>query len=135
MTDINTVLEDATQWTTEGVTKPAIKTGQLHSITMMSRGIVVKKVSSDDELIGVVDRNAYSIDSHEVWVCAMVSSTSFADLENIIGCVKRIIAEYGQVADHETYLTWAGGDYKHWNNRRFEFRFAIMRMKSIQTEF
>lgn len=135
MTDINTILDDATQWATEGVIKPVIKTGQLHSIKMMSRGIVVKKLTSDDELIGVVDRHAYSIDSHEIWACVMVSSTSFDDLENIIGVVKRIIAEYTQVVDEETFLNWAGGDYNHWNNKRFEFSFAIMRMKSLQTEF
>ena len=135
MTDVDTILDNATQWATESVTKPSILTGQLHSINMMSRGIVVKKVTSDDELIGVVDRHAYSIDSSEIWVCAMVSSTSFSDLDDIVGTVKRIIAEYAQVAGEETYLNWAGGDYKHWNNRRFEFRFAIMRMKSLQTEF
>ena len=135
MTDINTILDNATQWTTEGVTKPAIRTGQLISLDMMSRGIVVLKVSSDDELIGVVDRHAYSVNSHEIWVCGMVSSTSFADLENIIGVIKRIIAEYTQVDGEETYLNWSGGDYKHWNNKRFEFRFAIVRMKSLQTEF
>ncbi len=135
MTDIDTILDNATQWATESITKPSIKTGQLHSIEMMSRGIVVKKITSDDELIGVVDRHTYSIDSQEIWVCAMISSTSFSDLEDIIGVVKRIIAEYEQVANNETYLTWAGGDYNHWNNRRFEFRFAIARMKSRQTEF
>ena len=78
MTDVDSILDSATQWATESVTKPLIKTGQLHNISMMSRGIVVKKVNSDDELVGVVDRHAYSIDSHEVWLCAKVSSTTFA---------------------------------------------------------
>lgn len=135
MTDVNSILDNATQWTTEGITKPSILTGQLHSTKMMSRGIVVKKVSSDDELIGVVDRNAYSIASHEIWVCQMVSSTSMSDLEDMIGVVKRIIAEYGQVSGEETYLNWVGGEYKHWNNKRFHFSFAILRYKSLQTEF
>ena len=135
MTSINSILENATQWVTEGVTEPTIKTGQLHSLTMMSRGIVVKKVKSDDELIGVIDRNAYSINSHEVWTCGMVSSTSEADLEAIVGCVKRIIAEYTQVAGHETYLDWDGGEYNIINNIRFEFHFAILRQKALQTEF
>jgi hypothetical protein len=135
MTDIDSILDNATQWATEGITKPAIKTGQLHSLRIMSRGIVVKKLTSDDELIGVVDRHAYSVNSHEIWACGIVSMTSFADLEDMIGVVKRIVAEYTQVADEETYLTWAGGDYKHWNNKRFEFRFAIIRNKALQTEF
>ena len=135
MTSINSILENATQWVTESVTEPTIKTGQLHSLAMMSRGIVVKKIKSDDELIGVMERNAYSINSHEVWVCGMVSSTSEADLEAIVGCVKRIIAEYPQVAGHETYLNWDGGEYNIINNIRFEFHFVILRQKALQTEF
>ena len=135
MTSINSILENATQWVTEGVTEPTIKTGQLHNIAMMSRGIVVQKIKSDDELIGVMERNAYSINSHEVWICQMVSSTSEADLEAIIGCVKRIIAEYSQVAGHETYLNWDGGEYNIINNIRFEFSFVILRQKALQTEF
>ena len=135
MTDIDYILDNATQWATESVTKPSILTGQLHSIMMMTRGIVVKKINFDDELIGIVDRNAYSVSSHEIWSCVMVSSTSFADLEAMIGVVKRIIAEYTQVVDEETYLNWAGGDYKHWNNTRFQVNFAIVRNKALQTEF
>lgn len=135
MTDINSILDNATQWATEGVTKPTIKVGQTYNISMMSRGIVVKRVTSEDELIGVIDRNAYSIDSHEAWICAMVSSTSEDDLDNIIGVVKRILAEYPQVSGHETYLNWQGGDFKPFNNVRWEFYFNILRMKSLQTEF
>lgn len=135
MTDVDSILDNATQWATEGVTKPTIKTGQVYSIKLMSRGIVLKRVTSEDELIGIVDRNAYSINSHEAWIVAMVSSTSEDDLDNIIGCVKRIIAEYSQVVGHETYLTWQGGDFKYFNNVRFEFHFVILRMKSLQTEF
>lgn len=134
MTDIDSILDNATQWATESVTKPTIKTGQIHNITMMSRGIVVKRVSSDDELIGVIDRHAYSIDSHEIWVCAMVSSTSENDLDGIVGCVKRIIAEYVATST-ESHLDWQGGDYKYFNNVRFEFFFAIVRKKSMRLEF
>jgi len=134
MTDIDDILDNATQWATESVTKPSILTGQLHSTKLMTRGIVVKKVSSNDELIGVIDRNAYSVDSHEVWMCDIVSSTN-ADLVAMVGTVKRIIAEYTQVSGEETYLNWAGGEFSIWNNSRFMFSFAIMRMKSIQTEF
>ena len=135
MTDINTILENATQWATESVTKPTIKVGQLHSLAMMSRGIVTKRVTSEDELIGVMERNAYSINSHEVWICGMVSSTSEDDLDDIIGVCKRIIAEYTQVAGQETYLDWDGGDFVYFNNTRFEFHFVILRKKSLQTEF
>jgi len=134
MTDVDDILDNATQWATESVTKPTILTGQLYNTKQMTRGIVVKKVSSDDELTGVIDRNAYSVSSHELWICAMVDPTA-AGLEAMLGTVKRIIAEYKQVPDEETYLNWAGGEYKIWNNKRFEFRFAIIRFKSVQTEF
>jgi len=101
MTDVNDILNNATQWA---------------------------------KLTGVIDRNAYSLDSHEIWMCSMVDSTA-ASLEAMIGCVKRILAEYTQVEGEETYLNWAGGDYDIWNNVRITFTFAIMRMKSVQTEF
>ena len=133
-TDVDSILDNATQWATEGITKPAIKTGQLHSIKMMTRGMVVKRVSSDDELIGVIDRHAYSIDSHEIWICGIVSSTSEDDLDDIVECVKRIIAEY-EATSAESHLTWQGGDYKPFNNVRFEFFFAIVRKKSMRLEF
>lgn len=135
MTDVNIILDNATQWATEGVTKPTIKTGQIYSIKLMSRGIVVKRVTSEDELIGIIDRNAYSINSNEAWIVDIVSSTSKDDLDDIIECIKRILAEYTQVSGEETYLTWQGGDFKPFNNVRWEFRFVILRMKSLQTEF
>ena len=135
MTDVDDILDNATQWATESVTKPTIKTGQLHSISLMTRGIVVQKLRSDDELVGVVDRNRYSIDSHDVWSCATVTHTSEADMDNIIGVIKRIIAEYTQVEDHETYLNWEGGEFNIWNNIRFEFYFIITRQKAMIKEF
>jgi len=134
MTDVDSILDNATQWATEGVTKPTIKTGQLHSVRMMTRGIIVKKVTRDDELIGVVDRSKYSVRSHDAWVCAITTMTSADDLENIIGCIYRIIAEYTQTST-ETYLDWQGGTYDIWNNKRWTFRFAILRNKALQSEF
>lgn len=130
MTDVDSILDAATQWATESVTEPQIKTGQLHSLAIMSRGIVVMKINSNDELIGVVDRNRYSIDSHEIWTCDIVSMTSFADLDAIVGCVKRILAEYVPVVGNENHFEWQGGDYVHFNNIRFEFHFAIIKKKS-----
>lgn len=135
MTDIDSILDNATQWATESVTKPSIKTGQLHSIHLMSRGIVVQKLRSDDELIGVVDRNRYSVRSHDIWSCAMVSMTSAADLDAMIGCIKRIVAEYTQVVDQEAHLNWEGGEFNIWNNIRFEFYFTIIRKKSMIAEW
>lgn len=134
MTDIDSILDNATQWTTESVTKPTIKTGQLFSAHQMNRGIVVRKVTRDDQLVGIVDRSHYSVDSHEAWICDIVSTTS-ADLENMIGCVYRIIAEYPYTDGEETYLTWEGGTYRIVNNFRFSYSFVILRKKSIQSEF
>ena len=135
MTDVDDILDNATQWATESVTKPTIKTGQLHSIYLMTRGIVVLKLRSDDELIGVVDRNRYSVNSHDVWSCVVVTHTSYADIDAIIGCIKRIIAEYNAVADNETFLNWEGGEFSVWNNVRFEFYFTILRKKSMIAEW
>lgn len=135
MTDVDDILDNATQWTTESVTKPTIKTGQLHSSHLMTRGIVVQKLRSEDELIGVVDRNRYSIRSHDVWSCVAVTHTSEADLDAIIGCMKRIIAEYTPVADNETYLNWSGGEISNFNNIRFEFYFVITRQKAMIAEW
>jgi len=134
MTDVNTILDNATQWATESVTKPTIKTGQLHSLDMMTRGIVVRKIVSDDELVGVVDRNRYSIDSHEIWSCGIVTMTSFADLEAIIQCIKRVLAEY-TFTTTENHLEWQGGDYIHFNNIRFQFQFGIVLKKSMIAEW
>lgn len=134
MTDVNSVLDSASQWATESVTKPSIKTGQLISLYMMSRGIVVKKINRDDDLIGIIDRSAYSIDSHEIWTCGVVSMTSFADLEAILGCIKRILAEY-TLTSTENHFEWQGGDYFHFNNIRFEYHFAIIRKLSMIKEW
>ena len=134
MTDVNTILDNATQWATESVTKPTIKTGQLHSLDMMTRGIVVRKIVSDDELVGVVDRNRYSIDSHEIWSCGIVTMTSFADLEAIIQCIKRVLAEY-TFTTTENHLEWQGGDYIHFNNIRFQFQFGVVLKKSMIAEW
>lgn len=134
MTDLDSILENATQWATESVTKPTIKTGQLHNLDMMSRGIVVRKITSDDELVGVVDRNRYSLNSHEIWSCSIVTMTSFADLEAVIQCIKRILAEY-TFTGTENHLEWEGGDYLHFNNIRFEFHFGVVVKKSMIAEW
>jgi hypothetical protein len=133
MTDIDDILNNATQWTTESVTKPTIKEAQLHSLAMMTRGIIVSKIRSDDALTGVIDRNKYSVNSHDMWSVGIVDSTD-AGREAIVGCVKRIIAEYSATTT-ETYLDWEGGEYSQWNGRRFEFYFVILRKKSVIAEF
>lgn len=134
MTDINSILDNASQWATENVTKPLIKLGQVYSLEMMNRGITTQRVSSEDQLIGTMERNAYSVDSVEMWLCDMVAQTE-DDLDDIVGVIKRIIAEYRQVAGEETYLDWDGGDYRYFNNTRFEFHFVILRNKALQVEF
>ena len=134
MTDVDSILDNATQWTTESLTKPTIKTGQIYSLHFLSRGIIVRRASSEDELVGVIDRNAYSFESQEAWLCSIVSTTE-DDLDNIIGCVKRILAEYTQVSGHETYMTWQGGDFRTFNIVSFEFHFVILRQKAMQTEY
>lgn len=101
---------------------------------MMTRGIIIRKVTSDDELVGVVDRNRYSINSHEIWSCGIVTMTSFADLDAIIQCIKRILAEY-TFTPSENHLEWQGGDYIHFNNIRFQFFFGIVLKKSMIAEW
>ena len=135
MTDVITILEAATQWVTESVTEPTIKSGQLHSLSMMSRGMIVDLISDDGDLVGVVDRNRYSVDSHEIWTCSMVSSTSLADLQAMLGCLRRILAEYTRVEDHENHFEWQGGEYNRFNNSRHEFHFAIVKKKSMVEEW
>ena len=134
MTDIDDILNNATQWTTESVTKPTIVLGQVRAIHSLNRGIVVKKLTREDELIGTIDRRFYSTDSHDGWLC-IIASTTFADLDSIIKVVERICAEYGMVDGEETYLTWRGGDYKQFNNVRFVYTMVIMRKKSLQQGF
>jgi hypothetical protein len=48
----------------------------------------------------------------------------------MLGVIKRIVAEYDPVEDHENHLNWNGGEYTIFNNVRFEFNFVIIRMKS-----
>jgi len=134
MADINDILNDATQWATESITKPKILTGQLRNIDTMTRGIVVKRLTNNDELVGVIDRNRYSIDSHEIWNCAVASMTSFVDLDNILGVIKRICAEY-TATSAENHLEWQGGDYVHFNNIRFVYYFALIKKKSMIAEW
>ncbi len=134
MTDVDDILNNATQWATESVTKPSILTGQLHSIDIMTRGMVVKRATASDDLTGVVDRNRYSIDSHEIWTCYIVTMTSMTDLDAMIGCIKRICAEYIPTSE-ENHLEWQGGDFVHFNNVRFAYYFAIVVKKSAIAEF
>jgi len=135
MTNVKTILEAATQWVTEGVTEPTVKTGQLHSLHLMNRGIMLSIITADDDLVGVLDRNRYSINSHEIWTCSVVSNTSLTDLQNIVTTIKRILAEYSRVEDHENHFEWQSGDYSRWNNSRHEFHFAIIKKKSMIAEW
>lgn len=135
MTSVITVLESATQWVTESVTEPQVKSAQVMSLHQMSRGILVGIVTTDDELVGVIDRNLYSVDSHTIWMCSVVSSTSLADLEAILGCIKRILAQYERVEDEENHFEWQSGEYNRFNNVRHEYHFAIIQKKSAIAEW
>lgn len=134
MTDIKDILDNATQWTTESVTKPTVYYGQLRTTYSLNRGIMVKKITREDKLIGVIDRRFFSADSQEGWICRIVSTTE-SDLDNIIKVIERICAEYAMVDGEETYLTWQGGDYKLFNNIRWEYSMVIVRMKSLQAGY
>lgn len=135
MTNLKTVLEGASQWATESLTEPQVKSQQLHSLHLMTRGIMIGLLNDDDALVGVVDRNLYSIHSHEIWTCSVVSSTSLTDLRAIVGCIKRILAEYTRVEDHENHFEWQGGEYSRFNNVRHEYHFAVVKKKSAIAEW
>lgn len=133
MTDFNDILDNATQWATEGVTKPAIVVGQLISIRQYTRGIIVRLVSNEDEIIGVIDRRFYDPDSHDAWTCVLVAPT-LADMRAIMGVIKRISAEYSPTAT-ENILRWESGDYDIFNNTRFTFDFVVLIHKALIAEW
>lgn len=133
MTDFNDILDNATQWATEGVTKPSIKEGQIYNINQFTRGIVVKAVTNEDEIIGVIDRRFYDPDSHDAWICDVAAPTR-ADLLSIIGVIKRICAEYAPTSA-ENILRWESGDYGLFNNTRFTFNFVVLIHKALIAEW
>jgi len=129
MTDLDSILDNATQWATEGVTKPTITTEQLLSIYQFTRGIVVRLLDDSDELMGVIDRRYYSPDSHDAWACKIVSST-LSDLRDIKNVIKRICAEYAPTST-ENIMEWQPATYKIFNNVRFEYTFVILIRRAV----
>lgn len=129
MTDLNDILDDATQWATEGITKPTITTEQLLSISQFNRGIVVRLLSDTDELMGVIDRRYFTPESHDAWSCK-IASTSLSDLKDIKNTIKRIIAEYDPTSE-ENILEWQSATYGIFNNVRFTYTLVIILRKAV----
>lgn len=123
MTALNDILSD--NWDTDICTKPSFITSSTANYRFYGRVVATQKVSKPDEIIGTVSRQYYDPDAHDAYNVMIQSTTSEADLENIISAIKKVCATYSPTAT-ENILQWEGGDWIPFNGMVFKFTMTIL---------
>jgi hypothetical protein len=126
MTDINSIISD--NWDATIVTAPTIADELRRSRNTMNEGITTLISNTSDMVIGILDRSHLDPDSYDGYICWVISATE-ANLLKYIKAIKKVCAEYTPTSD-ENVLKWEGGDWKIFNNKRFEFQFVLIVYKA-----
>jgi len=126
MTDINTIISD--NWDAGIIAKPAI----IDDTKDIRRGyltvVSTRRTTTIDSIEGITERRFFNPDASDMWVCWAISPTE-ANTELLIKAIKKICATFTPTSE-ENILQWEGGEWKPFNNTRYEFRFILIRRKS-----
>ena len=126
MTDINDIISD--NFDTGICPKPDIIDDSRACRRGYTRVISTRRTTTIDDIQGITQRQFFNPDAYDAWICWIISTTE-SDAENIIKAVKKLCATYIPTSE-ENILEWQGGDWKPFNNVRFEFTFVLLKRKS-----
>lgn len=126
MTDINDIISD--NFDTGICTKPDIIDDSKACRRGYIRVISTRRAHTVDALEGIVARKYYDSESYDSWITWVISNTE-ADAENILKAIKKVCATYTGGTD-ENILEWEGGEWKPFNNVRYEVKFVLLKRKS-----
>jgi len=123
MTALNTIMD--TNWDTGICAKPTFITTSTGNWRGYGRVFSSQKVSRLDDIIGTLSREYFDPDAHDAYEVIISSTTSQADIENMIKAVKKVCATYTPTSA-ENILNWAGGDLDTQNGFIWTFRLVIL---------
>ena len=133
MTDINDIIND--NWDTGICTKPDIIDDTKACRRGFERVVSTKRTTTVDDIEGIVKRQFFNPDAYDAWITWIISQKSSnvsdpeTDVENMIKAIKKLCATFTPTSE-ENILQWEGGDWKPFNNVRYEFKFVLLRRKS-----
>jgi len=122
MTDINTILDD--NWDTDICAKPSFIKFYSDNYRAYKRVIATSVSNIDDEVIGLMDRLHFSVDSHDGYTC-LIATTTKADMLNILKAMKKSCIKYDPTSA-ESMIKWEGGSTRIFNAVLFEIRLIII---------
>ena len=126
MTDINDIIDANFD---EGIcTKPDIIDDSKACRRGFTRVISTRRTTTIDDIEGIAQRRFFNPDAYDAWITWVISNTE-ADAENIIKAIKKICSTYTPTSE-ENILEWQGGDWKPFNNIRYQFKFVLLKRKS-----
>jgi len=126
MTDLKTIFEN--NFDTNICSKPNFYDGQMRSIATMKRGVVTLLSNTSDEIIGIMERYHFDPNSHDGYICWVVSDT-LDDARNIVKALKKVAATYSPTSE-ENIIQWEEGSWSIFLDARFEFKFIVIVRKA-----
>jgi len=127
MTALNTIFDD--NFDIAITTKPNFFDENKRSHRTVSRGVTTLLMTTEDAIIGVVDRIHFDVNSHDAYICTVVS-TSLTDAKNIIKGLKKVCATYIPTSV-ENMIEWEGGNWKIFTYARYVYQFTVIVRKAI----
>lgn len=126
MTSLNTIFDN--NFDDSITTKPNFYNRTIRNPVSMLRGVVTLLANTDDEIIGIIQRNHYDPESYDGYICWVVAQT-LSDARNIIKGLKKVASTLTPT-DDETVMQWETGDWEIFGTHRFIFRFIVLVRKS-----
>ena len=132
MTDINDIIND--NWDINICAKPDIIDDTKTSRRGYGRVVSTRRTTTIDDIEGIVERRFFNPDSYDAWITWIISSKNSVvsdpedDVENMIKAIKKICSTFTPTGD-ENILEWEGGDWKPFNNVRYQFKFVLLKRK------
>lgn len=127
MTGINTILD--TDWDISICSKPNIINDAKVSRRFYWRVVSTRIVTTDDNIEGIFNRTYYSPESYDAWICWIIDESE-AKVRLMMAAIKKICARYIPVSGEENILEWKGGEWRDWNESRYEHKFVLLKKKS-----
>lgn len=116
------------QWNNGYCTTPNIVEGPDYNPDMYRRVVHITPYRKVEDYMGIIDRAYYTPDSEDMYTVVIASSTSKADLDDMINEFRRICSQYSSGDDR--FILWTGGEYTIFTNWRYEFEFTVSKRKS-----
>lgn len=115
-------------WNNSNVNTPSFIEEPYESRFIYNRCLSSKRIRKIEDYMGIIKRSHYTPESHDAWMCYVVSDNE-QDALAMIDEARRICSQFQSTAE-EAVLQWEGGDWDLFQPYRYEFNFIVFVRRS-----